>query len=75
MKREVYFDDFKVEHVKSPVIQSQDYYPFGLRYNSYSRENSLMNRNKLFQGQEHIDDLGLNWDSFKWRNHQQHVCS
>jgi hypothetical protein len=28
--REVYFDDFKVEHVKSPVISSQDYYPFGL---------------------------------------------
>lgn len=29
----------------------------------------MINRIK-FQGQEHIDDLGLNWDSFKWRNHQ-----
>ena len=38
---EVYFDDFKVEHVKSPVIQSQDYYPFGLTFNSYNRENSV----------------------------------
>jgi RHS repeat-associated protein len=70
---EVYFDDFKVEHVKSPVIQSDDYYPFGLRYNSYSRENSLINKSKLFQGQEHIEDLGLNWDSFKWRNYMPDI--
>ena len=70
---EVYFDDFKVEHIKSPVIQSDDYYPFGLRYNSYSRENSLINKSKLFQGQEHVDDLGLNWDSFKWRNYMPEI--
>lgn len=69
---EVYFDEFKVTHIKSPVIQSDEYYPFGLRYNSYSRENSTKNR-FLFQGQEHIDDLDLNWDSFKWRNHQPDI--
>jgi hypothetical protein len=23
-------DDFKVEHKKSPVVQMDDYYPFGL---------------------------------------------
>ena len=44
-----------------------NYYPFGLTFNSYTRENSVPNRWK-FQSQEHIDDLGLNWDSFKWRN-------
>ncbi|MFN7436146.1 MAG: RHS repeat domain-containing protein [Bacteroidota bacterium] len=70
---EVYFDDFKVTQTKSPVIQSDDYYPFGLKFNSYARENSLPNKTKLFQGQEHIDDLGLNWDSFKWRNHQPDI--
>ena len=69
----MYFDDFKVEQVKSPVVQSDDYYPFGLRYNSYNRENSVTNKIKLFQGQEHVDDLGLNWDSFKWRNHQPDI--
>jgi RHS repeat-associated protein len=72
MEVEVYFDDFRVEHVKSPVIQSEDFYPFGLTFNSYQRENALNNRWK-FQGQEHIDDLGLNWDSFKWRNHQPDI--
>lgn len=69
---EVYFDDFKVELVKSPVVQVEDYYPFGLAFNSYKRENSVENKIK-FQGQEHIDDLGLNWDSFKWRNHQPDI--
>ena len=49
-----------------------DYYPFGLTFNSYSRENSVPNRWK-FQSQEHVDDLGLNWDSFKWRNHQPDI--
>ncbi len=50
-----------------------NYYPFGLKFNSYSREGSLPNTLKLFQHQEHIDDLGLNWDSFKWRNHQPDI--
>ena len=49
-----------------------DYYPFGLTFNSYSRENSVSNKFK-FQSQEHIDDLGLNWDQFKYRNHQPDI--
>lgn len=69
---EVYFDDFKVQHIKSPVIQSQDYFPFGLAYNTNSQEGSLYNPWK-FQGQEHIDELGVNWDSFKFRNHQPDI--
>src|SRR5690606_34207458 len=32
---EVYFDDFKVTHTKSPVVGMENYYPFGLTYNSY----------------------------------------
>lgn len=50
----------------------RDYYPFGLTFNSYRRENSVENKIK-FQGQEHIDDLNLGWDSFKWRNHQPEI--
>jgi RHS repeat-associated protein len=69
---EVYFDDFKVEHVKSPVIESQSYYPFGLTFDHYQRENSLSNQIK-FQGQEHQDELDLGWDSFKWRNHMPDI--
>jgi RHS repeat-associated protein len=70
---EVYFDDFKVTHViKAPVVQTDDYYAFGLTFNSYSRENSVDQKYK-FQGQEHIDDLDLGWDSFKWRNHMPDI--
>jgi len=49
-----------------------NYYPFGLTFNSYQKENSSINKFK-FQGQEHVDDLELNWDSFKWRNHQPDI--
>jgi RHS repeat-associated protein len=71
--RDVYFDDITVQQINSPVVEVQDYYPFGLKFNSYSRENSVPNTLKLFQGQEHFDDLGLNWDSFKYRNHMPDI--
>jgi RHS repeat-associated protein len=57
---EVYFDDFKVEHVKSPVVQVDDYYPFGLTFNSYSRENSVANKRLYNDGSEIQDALNLN---------------
>jgi RHS repeat-associated protein len=69
---EVYFDDFKVTHTKSPVIQSEDYYPFGLTFNSYQRENAVENKIR-FQGQEHVDDMSLGWESFKWRNYMADI--
>jgi RHS repeat-associated protein len=58
--REVYFDDFKVEHVKSPVVQSQDYFPFRLTFNSYQRENAL-NNHYQYNGKEMQDELSLGW--------------
>ena len=71
---EVYFDDFKVTHIKSPVIQQDDYYPFGLTFNSYQRESSVGNRYLYNQGSgekkfltERITDLGLNIDLTKFR--------
>jgi len=57
---EVFFDEFKVTHTKSPVIQMDDYYPFGLTFNSYSRENSVAQDFK-YNGKELQDELGLNW--------------
>ena len=60
---EVYFDDFKVTHTKSPIIQSEDFYPFGLTFNSYSRENSTP-QNYKYNGMELQDELSLNWLDF-----------
>ena len=64
---EVYFDDFKVEHTKSPVIQVEDYYPFGLTFNSYRRENAISNKFLYNGGAERNDDLDLNVDVTKYR--------
>ncbi len=57
---EVFFDDFKVTQIKSPVIQTDDYYPFGLTFNEYQRESSLVN-NYQYNGKEKQDELGINW--------------
>ncbi len=60
---EVYFDDFKVTHTKSPVIEEQFYYPFGLVAQGSSRENSVSNQYK-YNGKELQDELNLGWLDF-----------
>gem|GEM_PF-2408813 len=57
---EVFFDDFTVQHIKSPVVQQDDYYAFGLEFNSYQRENATKN-NYLYNGKERQDELDLGW--------------
>jgi RHS repeat-associated protein len=69
---EVYFDDFKVEHTKSPVIQMEDYYPFGLTFNSYRRENSV-DQNFKFNGKEEQTELDLGWLDFGARMYQPEI--
>jgi RHS repeat-associated protein len=64
---EVYFDDFKVTQTNSlPVVQQEDFYPFGLTFNSYTRENAVP-QNYLYNGKELQKDLGLNWEDYGWR--------
>lgn len=65
---EVYFDDFKVTQTKSPVIQQDDYYPFGLTFNSYIRESSVL-QNLKFGNKEQLCELGLAWLDFGARNY------
>lgn len=56
----MFFDDFKVEHVKSPIVQMDDYYPFGLTYNSYIRKNYVSNLYQ-YNAKEKQDELELGW--------------
>jgi RHS repeat-associated protein len=50
------------------IIEENNYYPFGLKHKGYN--DYVANTNKYkFQGQELQDELGLNWDSFKYRNY------
>jgi RHS repeat-associated protein len=65
---DVYFDDLKVTHVKSPAVQVDDYYPFGLTFNSFSRENSVKQDFK-YNGKEMQDELNLGWLDYGARMH------
>jgi len=63
---DVYFDDFKVTQAKSPVIEDQFYYPFGLLAQSFSKESSIPNMYK-YNGKELQDELNLGWYDYGYR--------
>ncbi|MDM1073765.1 hypothetical protein HX001_14850 [Empedobacter brevis] len=52
------------------MLEENNYYPFGLKHKGYNNTNvANPNYKYKYQGQERQDELGLNWDSFKWRNY------
>jgi RHS repeat-associated protein len=59
-RMDIYFDDVTITHTPSPVIQVDDYYPFGLTFNSYQRE-AIKGNDYLYNGKERQDELGLGW--------------
>jgi RHS repeat-associated protein len=54
------------------VIQNQDYYPFGLTFGNYSRENSLNNQYQ-YNGKEQQDELNLGWLDYGARMYQSDI--
>jgi RHS repeat-associated protein len=69
---EVYFDDFKIQQSKGSIISAQDYYPFGLTFNTYHQENTLQNLYK-YNGKENQDELSLDLDDFGWRMYDSEI--
>ncbi|MEM9299979.1 MAG: RHS repeat-associated core domain-containing protein [Bacteroidota bacterium] len=65
---EVYFDDLEIEINEHPVIQTDDYYPFGGQFNSYQRITAKQN-DFLFDGIERETELGLGWDLAEYRSY------
>lgn len=55
------------------ILEESNYYPFGLKHKGYNSNNAQPNYKYKFQGQERQDELGLNWDSFKWRNYDMAI--
>ena len=72
---DVFFDNLQVTHIRGPILEETHYYPFGLTMAGISSKSAgtLQNKDKTFQGQKFDDDLGVNYYSFKWRNHDPQI--
>ena len=62
----VYFDDLKITHTESHVVQVNDYYPFGMTSYSWIREGEYENR-FLYQSKELDSKTG--WQDFHARQY------
>lgn len=60
---EVYFDDLKVTHVESKVVQSNDFYPFGLNAESFSRLSNIPNK-FLYNAGAELNETSGNYETF-----------
>ncbi|WP_425637964.1 hypothetical protein ACPUEN_00930 [Algoriphagus yeomjeoni] len=71
---DVWFDNMMVMSVSSAIVQETHYDPWGLELTGLGYQyGGIKVNNWKFQSQESIDDFGLNWSSFKWRNHQPDI--
>ncbi|MEO9966197.1 MAG: DUF6443 domain-containing protein [Reichenbachiella sp.] len=63
----VYFDDLQVSHTHSPVVQKDDYLPFGLSFNSYSRA-AITDQNFKFNAGSELEAM-TDWYSTPFRKY------
>lgn len=54
------------------MVQMDDYYPFGLTFNSFSRENSLSNMYQ-YNGKGTQDELGIDWIDYGARMYMPEI--
>ena len=66
----VYFDELKITHEESPMVQANDYYPFGMVSYSWIRDGEYENR-FLYQGKELDGQTG--WHDFGARQYDASV--
>ena len=63
---EVFWDDITIKKHYNAVVQTDDYYPFGLTFNSYQRSFSKANNYK-YQGKEEVPEMGIGTYDFHAR--------
>ncbi len=72
-----YDGDGEIDVTTSPstneIVEENNYYPFGLKHEGYNEGINGVHHKFEFQGQETQNELGLNWISFKWRNHDPEI--
>ena len=71
----MFWDNLQVTHSRGAILEESHYYPFGLVQQGISSKSAgkLQNKDKTFQGQKFDDDLGVDWYSFKYRNHDAQI--
>jgi hypothetical protein len=52
----VYFDELKITHVKSRVLQESHYYPFGLAMSTSWTRETAVNNNYLYNAGSELND-------------------
>ncbi len=72
---DVFFDNLQVTQIRGPILEETHYYPFGLTMAGICSKaaGKTENKDKTFQGQKFDDDLGIDYDEFKWRNHDPQI--
>jgi RHS repeat-associated protein len=70
---DMYFDDITMSVTPSPIISTNEYYPFGLTYNSFSRENTLANLYQ-YNSKEKQDELDLSWLDYGSRMYMPEIA-
>ncbi|MCP4488106.1 MAG: hypothetical protein GY820_12420 [Gammaproteobacteria bacterium] len=63
----MHFDDLTIYHGKTNVVQADDYYPFGLAFNSFTRSYSSP-QNFKFNGGSELNEITGNYETF-YRNY------
>jgi RHS repeat-associated protein len=65
----------RLSYTKNPstnaltILEESNYYPFGLKHSPYNAITPVQEYKYKYNGKELQDELGLNWDSFKYRNY------
>jgi RHS repeat-associated protein len=57
---DVFFDDLSLQHSSGPIVRTDDYYPFGLTFNTSTLTGARTNK-YLYNGKELQDELNLGW--------------
>jgi RHS repeat-associated protein len=75
----VFFDNLVIHHNRGPILQTDNYYPFGLvmagisDQAALSLENNYLFNGKLLNHKEFSDNTGLDWYSYGMREYDPQI--